>query len=112
MFMTLILFDRENNQLCNVTHKPDLRTTNYVPEFPPICCLPSPLSSVTTTATVYAVVITAATVYVASAVSAVLDVAATFTITTTIFTVVAATFTITTAVFTVSAIIVIITATV
>jgi hypothetical protein len=26
---------------CNVTHKPDLRTTNYAPEFPPIghlCC--------------------------------------------------------------------------
>jgi hypothetical protein len=26
---------------CNVTHKPDLRTANYAPEFPPIgrlCC--------------------------------------------------------------------------
>jgi hypothetical protein len=27
---------------CNVPHKPDLRTTNYAPEFPPICRLPSP----------------------------------------------------------------------
>jgi hypothetical protein len=24
---------------CNVTHKPDLRTANYAPEFPPICRL-------------------------------------------------------------------------
>jgi hypothetical protein len=24
---------------CNVTYKPDLRTANYAPEFPPIGCL-------------------------------------------------------------------------
>jgi hypothetical protein len=84
-----------NNVCCNVTHKPDLRTANYAPKFPPICRLPSPLSSVTTTATVYAVVITATAVYVASAVSAVLDIAAIFT-----------------AIFTVSATVVIVTATI
>jgi hypothetical protein len=71
-----------NRVRCNVTHKPDLRTANYAPEFPLICHLLSPLSSVTTTATVYAVVITAAAIYVASAISAILDVAAAFTITT------------------------------
>jgi hypothetical protein len=49
---------------CNVPHKPDLRTANYAPEFLPICRLPSPLSAVTTTAAVYAVVITAAAAYV------------------------------------------------
>jgi hypothetical protein len=65
-----------NKVCCNVAHKPDLRTTNYVPEFPPIRRLPSPLLSVTTTATVFAVVITTAAIYVTSAISAILNVAA------------------------------------
>jgi hypothetical protein len=43
---------------CNVPHKPDLRTTNYAPEFPPKCRLPSPLSAVTTTAAVLKVATT------------------------------------------------------
>jgi hypothetical protein len=51
---------------CNVAHKPDLRTANYTPEFPLICCLPSPFPSVTTTAAIFAIVITATAVYVAS----------------------------------------------
>jgi hypothetical protein len=50
-----------------------------------------------TTAAIFAVVITATTVYVASAISAILNVAAVFTITTAIFTISTATFTISTA---------------
>jgi hypothetical protein len=55
---------------CNVTHKPDLRTADYVPELPPICHLPSPFLSVTITASVY----------VTSAITVILYVAAAFTI--------------------------------
>jgi hypothetical protein len=50
---------------CNVPHTPDLRTANYAPEFPPICRLPSPFSSVTTTAS--AVYVTAAVFTVSTA---------------------------------------------
>jgi hypothetical protein len=53
-----------------------------------------------TTAAVYAIVITATAIYVASAVSAVLDIAVTFTVTTAIFTVSAAIVIVTTTVFT------------
>jgi hypothetical protein len=87
---------------CNVAHKPDLRTANYAPEFPRICCLLSPFSSVTTTAAIFAVVITAATVYVTSATAAILNVATTFTVIATVFTVSAAIYVIS-AVFTATA---------
>jgi hypothetical protein len=60
---------------CNVLHKPDLRTTDYAPEFPPICRLLSLFLSVTTTAAVFTIVITAA-VNVTSTVTTVLYIAA------------------------------------
>jgi hypothetical protein len=76
---------------CNVAHKPDLRTANYAPEFPPIYHLPSPFSSVTTTAAIFTIVITAATaVYVSSIVSAVLNITAVFTVSTAVVIVTAA----------------------
>jgi hypothetical protein len=46
---------------CNVPHNPDIRNATYEPAFPPICRLPPPFSSVTSTTVFSAVVITAAT---------------------------------------------------
>jgi hypothetical protein len=88
---------------CNAALKPDLRTTNYAPEFPPICRLLSPFSSVTTTAAIFAVVITAATVYVASTVAAILNITAAFTVIAAVFTVSAAVIIVTAAVIIVTA---------
>jgi hypothetical protein len=63
------------SQHCNVLHKPNLRTADYAPEFPPICRLPSPFLSVTTTTAVFTIVITT-TVYVTSTVTAILYIVA------------------------------------
>jgi hypothetical protein len=89
---------------CNVAHNPDLRNTTYEPAFPLMCCLLSPFPSVTSTTAVFAVVITATTIYVASAVAAVFNVAAAFTVIAATFTVIATVVTITAAVSITSAV--------
>jgi hypothetical protein len=68
----------ESDERCNVAHNPDLRTANYMPEFPPICCLPSPFLSVTTaTFTVIATIYVVSTVFTVFTATAAISVSST-----------------------------------